>query len=123
MGNITCNVVLAAAMMLSLPAVGKTYYFDNYSSDGSVYREVLIIIDDDMTKMTVKMQTASMKWQTAELEIFKKFEDRFFFSCEAKDAYGGLWHINVNFDDSYIGMFRSDHRKSLEFSSPYKVIR
>lgn len=123
MRNIILKIALVAAMLVSLPAMGKTYYFDNYSSDVSVYREVRIIIDEGMTKMTVKMQTASMKWQTAELEIVKKFEDRFFFSCEAKDAYGGLWHINVNFDDSYIGMFRSDYRKSLEFSSPYKVIR
>lgn len=123
MRNIILKIALAAAMLVSLPAMGKTYYFDNYSVFGSVYREVRIIIDENMMKMTVKMQTASMKWQTAELEIVKKEQMDSHHRFEAKDSNGSVWTAEIYLNDEYICLYNMSVNKVYRFSSPYKVIR
>lgn len=123
MKNTLTAAMLAAAMLLNLPAIGKTYYFDNYSTLNHIYREARIIIDEGMAKMTVKMQTASMKWQTAELAIVKKTKDESGYNYELKDVDGISWRAYVGFNDDYIALFGNGPGTTFMFSSPYKVIR
>ena len=111
------------ALVFPMTAMGKTYFFDNYTCSSRIcYRAVKIIVDDDKKQMTLMIQTANMKWQKEVFTIANKTLDRFFYRYELKDTAGRRCGANMNEDDSYISFYEHPVGMMLEFFKPYKVL-